>query len=706
MSTDWRPLLDQLLDGDALSEAEARALAEALDAPPSRRQAAEWMAFEARLRERFAPGGAAAVALSRERLLADAALRQKEQEMWRRLRRRRRVRRALVAAAAVVVGVGGWLALKARPAKPQAVETYQEPEASGDFRSVGSERPESQGGPIRRGDELLVGPGGARLALGGYCELVLRPESDVVLRGEARKEEIELKKGTVVSHIVPNRGEFRVRTPLGVLDAVGTEFVTTVENPQPQKGDGDVGKLRKSAVVTVLVVSGTVAYYFGDLAGVLGAGMGQAFGAEEAVAPPLPDGLQGFKGMLVGTLVRKWSAEGEFVLKIERIAVIWKEYKGDDDAPERAVGKEVTVALTRQNRLYEQHARTLRSLKVGDPVLVEAFHLGGNRLTVIETLRRAGAASLEGERREGEGARREGEGVRREGGGEAVRREGEGEGVRREGEGERREGEGVRREGEAPGLLEGFGGFQGILVGTIVSKAEDEFVLKVEKVSQSWRNSKARSPESLVGKDVEITLRREGRVNDRLARALAERKVGERVEVGAQHIEGNVLAAIEVLRKARPASEEGRGEGEGREGGERKIRRGEGEGREGGVRREGEGREGERREGTAQASGEAVQGFRGLLQGTVASKSEDGFILRVEKVAKVWQSSQAKNPEGFVGKSVSIAVRRGEGGDAAVLKAFADLKVGDRVVAGAIHQEGNRLLATETLRKAGEGGEF
>ena len=50
MSSDWPPLLDRLLDGDELTPAEARSLAEALDGQPGRRQAGDWLLFEARLR--------------------------------------------------------------------------------------------------------------------------------------------------------------------------------------------------------------------------------------------------------------------------------------------------------------------------------------------------------------------------------------------------------------------------------------------------------------------------------------------------------------------------------------------------------------------------------------------------------------------------------------------------------------------------------
>jgi len=74
VSGDWRLLLSRALDGDELSAAEAEALADALDAQGAGREAAALLGFDTALRERLAPPG---VAVSRERLLAKAALREK-----------------------------------------------------------------------------------------------------------------------------------------------------------------------------------------------------------------------------------------------------------------------------------------------------------------------------------------------------------------------------------------------------------------------------------------------------------------------------------------------------------------------------------------------------------------------------------------------------------------------------------------------------
>jgi len=135
-------------------------------------------------------------------------------------------------------------------------------------------------GLLSRGERVIAGPGGAGLSLGGYCELDVDAGTVVVLQGKPRKEVIELQNGKLVSRITPEAGEFTVLTPRGTLEAVGTEFETTVIKYQPVKGENAVNRLNKCAVVTVAVASGLVGYDFGDLTGVLSAGMSKTFAGE------------------------------------------------------------------------------------------------------------------------------------------------------------------------------------------------------------------------------------------------------------------------------------------------------------------------------------------------------------------------------------------------------------------------------------------
>ncbi|HUU60261.1 MAG TPA: hypothetical protein VMZ50_12010, partial [Phycisphaerae bacterium] len=99
----------------------------------------------------------------------------------------------------------------------------------------------------------------------------------------------------------------------------------------------------------------------------------------------LPEGLRGFRGMMVGTITQK--GEQSFVLKVEKVTRIWRENKAKD--PEAAVGKVLEMVIGPDSRLAKRHLQTLQKLKVGDRVVVEAFHFEGNRLTLVEELRKA-----------------------------------------------------------------------------------------------------------------------------------------------------------------------------------------------------------------------------------------------------------------------------------------------------------------------------
>jgi hypothetical protein len=99
--------------------------------------------------------------------------------------------------------------------------------------------------------------------------------------------------------------------------------------------------------------------------------------------PPLPDGMMGFRGVLLGRIQRK--LDGGFVLKVEKVGEVWAD--NDADNPEAAVGKELIINIRGDEGAGERFLRTLRGLEIGQEVLVEAFHFGGDQLTVVEQLR-------------------------------------------------------------------------------------------------------------------------------------------------------------------------------------------------------------------------------------------------------------------------------------------------------------------------------
>ena len=203
---------------------------------------------------------------------------------------------------------------------------------------------------------------------------------------------------------------------------------------------------------------------------------------------------------------------------------------------------------------------------------------------------------------------------------------------------------------EAQGLPEGLSGFRGLLGGSIVSKADAGLVLKVERVLRLWRGNKAKNPDSAVGKELTLAINTELRWSKRLVETLKGFKVGDGVEVGALHLGGDKLQVGEVLRKAStlPAG---------------------------------------------------IQSFRGILVGTIKSKAESSFVLKVDKVEKVWKGSRATDPKVAAGKDLTLVLRSRRGRPNPHLETLRGLKVADRVAAGALHSGADQLDLVEVLRK-------
>jgi len=104
------------------------------------------------------------------------------------------------------------------------------------------------------------------------------------------------------------------------------------------------------------------------------------------------------------------------------------------------------------------------------------------------------------------------------------------------------------------------------------------------------------------------------------------------------------------------------------------------------------------REGGA-ALPKGARGFNGMLRGKVVSTEANTVVIKVEKVTRVWESNRAVNAEGLNGREVRLVVSaEGERGER-LLRVLRGLKPGDRVIAGAMHTEGNHLALAEELRK-------
>ena len=97
---------------------------------------------------------------------------------------------------------------------------------------------------------------------------------------------------------------------------------------------------------------------------------------------------------------------------------------------------------------------------------------------------------------------------------------------------------------------------------------------------------------------------------------------------------------------------------------------------------------------------DGMRGFRGMLRGTIVRKGDGEFLLKVEKVLKVWEQNRAENPQSAVGKTLAVVLPREGRLLEQQRRAFRELKVGDRVVVEPFHFKGNVLTVVEQLRKA------
>ena len=175
MNRDSGALLDGLLHGDELGEEDTSRLEALLATEEGQQEAFEWLRVDAALASfgRVLPSENRGVA--RARLLAEALLLQKVQ------RRRARSRRwalgwftlagTAVAALALFLGIRSW-----------STPYTDAVTATGDYQIVGAGSGKRR--EPRRGDELMVGPGGAILELGGYVRIQMKRGTKLTLQGK------------------------------------------------------------------------------------------------------------------------------------------------------------------------------------------------------------------------------------------------------------------------------------------------------------------------------------------------------------------------------------------------------------------------------------------------------------------------------------------------------------------------------------------
>ena len=88
-----------------------------------------------------------------------------------------------------------------------------------------------------------------------------------------------------------------------------------------------------------------------------------------------------------------------------------------------------------------------------------------------------------------------------------------------------------------------------------------------------------------------------------------------------------------------------------------------------------------------------------MLTGTLVKKGDGTFVLKVEKVMKVWKNNRASNPKSAVGRELFIDIWKKSRLAEEHAKVLRGLEVGDRVDVEPFHMEGDHLSVVEWLKK-------
>ncbi|MFN4257835.1 MAG: FecR family protein [Gemmataceae bacterium] len=269
----------------------------------------------------------------------------------RRTRPRQRWRWAVAALAASVlmaVGIfGGWRAWYADV--PLTV--------SGPIEIV-------EGDALRRGAVLRTGPQPAELTLGGYSRIQLEPRTMLSIGGARRAEEILLRQGAIHCSVARGQGSFVVRTPIGTVSVVGTEFsVRFIE----ERGDDEM--LPKHMIVRVLVGTVVVAGSWGVVT--LTGGEERAFADEKQAEPAKKTGT------VVGVITNK----GENFIEV----------KADGEAEGRRYVPRWVGGLPKDGGGPDKTMlKVIRELKVGSRVRIEWFFEERPRVVKVEVIKASG----------------------------------------------------------------------------------------------------------------------------------------------------------------------------------------------------------------------------------------------------------------------------------------------------------------------------
>lgn len=155
--------------------------------------------------------------------------------------------------------------------------------------------------------------------------------------------------------------------------------------------------------------------------------------------------LRGFRGMLVGRLTEKDVERGTFAITVDAVPRVWK--NNESKKPKEFLGKRAAAEGV-QGRLLD----VLVVARIGDTVEFGGLHDGGEKLRVVEVLRKVAPV----------------------------------------------------KPGDYPVLPDAFRGFRGIVQGKVVKKDEHTMSLtvRIDSVEETFAENKAEESDSIVGKPV------------------------------------------------------------------------------------------------------------------------------------------------------------------------------------------------------------
>jgi hypothetical protein len=210
--------------------------------------------------------------------------------------------------------------------------------------------------------------------------------------------------------------------------------------------------------------------------------------ADSASSGKSPQAQRGFRGMLVGRLVEKDVERGTFSVEVDAVPRVWKNNQAS--SPRSLRGTTVAAGGV-SGKLLD----VLLLCKVGETLEFGARDDGGERLSVIELLRKVGPV----------------------------------------------------KPGDYPELPEGFRGFRGMLQGRVISKDSEmlELIVEVTKVGELFGENRAEQPRTIVGQKLMLAgfwQRRE---------AFQDAAVDTVIEFGAEHPNRQTdhLTVIESVRR-------------------------------------------------------------------------------------------------------------------------------------------------------------